>query len=117
MEQNQIDIEVDNKTKVILKMVQDYLTLTARMYVFEPNDKNTWAAIKSEAINLLHDRWKKGELKGDAPHQAYDVQIGLGATMTKEDVDNGILKVVAKLAITEPGQFHEISFQQEMEHK
>lgn len=116
MEQNQVETVIGSKEKAILSMIEDYLRLTAKMYVFEPNDKNTWAAIKSEAINYLHNLWKKGDLKGDKAEEAYDVHIGLGSTMTSDDILNGIININVKVALNGPSEFMELVLQERMQH-
>ena len=116
MEQNQVETAVDSKAKAVLQMIEDYLKLTVRMYVFEPNDKNTWAAIKSEAINYCHTLWKKGDLQGNTAEEAYDIHIGLGHTMTADDVANGLIVINAKVALNGPSAFTEICLQQQMQH-
>ncbi|AKP53314.1 phage tail sheath family protein [Cyclobacterium amurskyense] len=85
-----------------------------RVYVYEPNTANIWAAIKSEIANFLTYVWKQGGLMGSIPAEAFVVYIGLGSTMTAEDILNGILRVSVKVALSHPGEFIELSFEQEM---
>lgn len=87
-----------------------------RVYVYEPNTANTWATIKSEIANFLTDVWKQGALMGSSPSDAYSVAVGLGSTMTAEDILNDILRVSVKVALTHPAEFIEISLEQKMEN-
>jgi len=88
--------------------------LGAQAFIFEPNDKNTWESIKSAISSFLTDIWKKGGLQGAKPSDAFSVQCGLGTTMTSEDIENGILVVTVKVAISHPAEFIVFSFQLQM---
>lgn len=96
-------------------MIEQSLKLAARAYVFEPNDANTWVTVKSMMTNFLTNLWKQGALAGSAPEQAFDVQIGLGATMTATDILDGKMLVTVKVAIVRPAEFIVITFQQQMQ--
>ncbi|MCG7536598.1 phage tail sheath C-terminal domain-containing protein [Pseudoalteromonas sp. OOF1S-7] len=85
-----------------------------RAYAFEPNDSNTWAAIKSEISSFLTGVWKEGGLQGSQPADAFQVECGLGSTMTSDHILNGILRVRVKLAVLRPAEFIVIEFEQEM---
>lgn len=96
-------------------MIEQSLKLAARAYVFEPNDANTWVTVKSMMTNFLTNLWKQGALAGAAPEQAFDVQIGLGATMTPTDILDGKMLITVKVAIVRPAEFIVITFQQQMQ--
>lgn len=87
----------------------------ARAYVCEPNDANTWSNMKSMIENFLRIVWKYGGLAGNSPEEAFEVHIGLGDTMTNDDILEGILRVTVLVAITHPAEFIEITFQQQMQ--
>lgn len=93
-------------------MLEQSIKLAMRAYVFEPNDANTWITIKSMISNFLTNLWKQGALAGAAPEQAFDVAIGLGATMTPDDILEGSLLVTIKVAIVHPAEFIVLTFQQ-----
>ena len=59
--------------------------------------------------------WKQGALAGAVPADAFSVQIGLGTTMTAEDILEGKMIVEVKVAISRPAEFIVISFEQEMQ--
>ncbi len=88
--------------------------LAARNYVFEPNNKNTWEAVKSMISSFLTSIWKEGGLQGASPADAFSVACGLGTTMTAEDILNGFMNITVKVAVTHPAEFMVITFQQEM---
>lgn len=87
----------------------------ARAYVFEPNDASTWINMKCMIENFLRSVWKRGGLAGATPEDAYEVHVGLGDTMTGDDILEGILRITVLVAISRPAEFIEITFQQQMQ--
>ncbi|MGY0035714.1 phage tail sheath family protein [Pedobacter sp. NJ-S-72] len=98
-----------------LIMIEQSLKLATRSYVFEANDGNTWITISSMINNFLYNLWKQGALAGAAPEQAYNVQIGLGSTMTPNDILDGIMRITVMLAIVRPAEFIVLTFQQQQQ--
>jgi hypothetical protein len=96
-------------------MIEQSLKLACRAYVFEPNDSATWVTMKSMMNNFLNNLWKQGALAGAVPEQAFDVQLGLGATMTANDILDGYLLVTVKLALVRPAEFIVLTFQQQQQ--
>ena len=86
----------------------------ARAYVFEPNDANTWILLQGMISNFLNNVWKAGALFGSTPGEAYDVQVGLGTTMTANDILDGYMRVTVRVAVVRPAEFIVITFQQKM---
>ncbi|QHS58862.1 phage tail sheath family protein [Chitinophaga agri] len=98
-----------------LIMIEQSIKLAARTYVFEPNDATTWVTVKAMIDNFLNNLWKQGALAGAAPEQAYDVQLGLGTTMTPQDILEGKMLINVKVAVVRPAEFIVITFQQMMQ--
>jgi phage tail sheath protein FI len=96
-------------------MLEESCRLAAKTMVFEPNVANTWVSIKSMIGNFLSGIWKSGGLAGAVPEDAFSVQVGLGETMTPEDILDGILRVTVLVAISRPAEFIEVTFQQQMQ--
>lgn len=88
--------------------------LAAHAYVFQPNDKNTWEAVKAMIGSFLTNVWKEGGLIGASASDAFSVECGLGTTMTSDDLLNGFMKVTVKVAIVHPAEFIVLTFQQQM---
>ena len=91
------------------------MKLAARSYVFAPNDANTWASVKSVIIRFLFSIWKQGALAGAAAADAFSVDVGLGTTMTADDILNGYLNITVLVAVTRPAEFIQLTFQQELQ--
>lgn len=111
---NSLDWRYINVRRTMI-MLEESVRLAAKAYVFEPNVANTWVTIKSMIRNFLTGIWKKGGLAGASPDDAFAVFVGLGETMTPEDILEGILRVTVLVAISHPAEFIEITFQQQMQ--
>lgn len=97
-----------------LIFIEQSCKLAAQAYVFEPNDQNTWAAIKSMLDSFLNSIWKEGGLAGAKPSDAFSVQCGLGITMTSQDILDGFMIISIHVAVTHPAEFIIINIRQQM---
>lgn len=98
-----------------LIFVEQSIKYAAKAYVYEPNTANTWVLIKSMISSFLNDLWKQGGLVGATPEHAYQVEIGLGSTMTPNDILDGVMKITVRVAVSRPAEFIVITFQQKMQ--
>lgn len=96
-------------------MIEESIKQACKAYVFEPNTANTWVTIKSMVSNFLTSVWKRGGLAGASPEDAYSVFVGLGETMTADDILEGLMKVSVLVAVSRPAEFIEITFEQQMQ--
>ena len=111
---NSLDWRYINVRRTMI-MLEESIKLATKAYVFEPNVANTWVTIKSMIGNFLTGVWKRGGLAGSSPEDAFSVHVGLGETMTAEDILEGILRVTVLVALSRPAEFIEITFQQQMQ--
>jgi phage tail sheath protein FI len=111
---NSLDWRYINVRRTMI-MIEESLRLATKAYVFEPNVSGTWVTIKGMANNFLTSVWKRGGLAGASPDDAFSVSVGLGETMTAEDILEGILRVTILVAVSRPAEFIEITFQQQMQ--
>jgi uncharacterized protein len=111
---NSLDWRYINVRRTMI-MLEESCRLAAKAMAFEPNEANTWVTIKSMLANFLTGIWKRGGLAGTLPEDAFSVHVGLGETMTPEDIAEGILRVTVLVAISRPAEFIEITLQQQMQ--
>lgn len=111
---NSLDWRYINVRRTMI-MLEESVRNAARAYVFDPNEANTWVNVKSMIANFLNGIWKRGGLAGAVPDDAYSVFVGLGETMTPEDILEGIMRISVLVAIVRPAEFIEITFQQQMQ--
>ena len=111
---NSLDWRYINVRRTLL-FLEESVKNAARAYVFEPNDAGTWINMKCMIENFLRSVWKRGGLAGATPEDAFEVHIGLGDTMTGDDILEGIMRITVLVAVTHPAEFIEITFQQQMQ--
>ena len=111
---NSLDWRYINVRRTMI-MLEESIKLATKAYVFEPNVSNTWVTIKSMINNFLTSIWKRGGLAGATPDDAFGVFVGLGETMTPQDILDGILRVTVLVALSRPAEFIEITFQQQLQ--
>ena len=96
-------------------MLEQSIKAAAQAYVFQPNTASTWVTVKAMIENYLTNKWKEGALMGTTPQEAFGVEVGLGSTMSGNDVLDGYMLVTIKVAIVRPAEFIELTFVQQMQ--
>lgn len=96
-------------------MIEQSVKIAAASYVFEPNNSTTWLMVNSSISNFLTNLWRQGALAGAKASDAFNVSVGLGSTMTGDDILNGVMNVTVLVAISRPAEFIVITFEQEMQ--
>lgn len=114
MDGNSLDWRYVNVRRTMI-MLEESIRLATKAYVFEPNVAGTWVNIRGMISSFLTSVWKRGGLAGAVPDDAFSVHVGLGDTMTAEDILEGILRVTVLVALSRPAEFIEITFQQQMQ--
>jgi phage tail sheath protein FI len=95
-------------------MVEESTKNATEQFVFEPNDRNTWIRVKSMISNYLTQQWKAGALMGTTTAEAYFVKVGLGETMTEQDIWEGRMIVEIGMAVVRPAEFIILRFMHKM---
>lgn len=86
-------------------MVEESVKKSTSPFVFEPNDSNAWVRIKTMIENFLILQWRAGALAGAKPEQAFFVNVGIGKTMTPQDILEGRLIIEIGMAAVRPAEF------------
>ncbi len=102
-------------TRRFYNTVEESVKKATEQFVFEPNDKNTWVQVKSMIENFLTNLWRQGALMGATPTDAFFVKVGLGDTMTMDDILNGIMSVEIGLAVVRPAEFIILKFSHKLQ--
>jgi hypothetical protein len=111
---NSLDWRYINVRRTMI-MLEESCRLAAQAMAFEPNVATTWVTVKAMVANFLTGVWQRGGLAGAVADDAFSVHVGLGETMTPEDILEGILRVTVLVAVSHPAEFIEITFQQQMQ--
>jgi len=85
--------------------VEESVKKATAFAVFEPNDISTWLKVKGMIDSYLYTLWERGALQGTKAEQAYFVNVGLGKTMSTDDILAGKLIVEIGLAAVRPAEF------------
>jgi phage tail sheath protein FI len=97
-----------------LIMIEQSIKNACFTTVFEPNVASTWSMVKSMIDNFLTNIWMQGGLQGAVPADAFSVMVGLGTTMSPQDILDGYMRVTVLVALVRPAEFIEITYQQQM---
>jgi phage tail sheath protein FI len=95
-------------------MVGESCKEATESFVFEPNDTNTWNKVRTLIENYLLQQWRAGALMGAKPEEAFFVKVGLGTTMTQDDINNAIMNVEIGMAVIRPAEFIILRFSHKM---
>lgn len=96
-------------------MVEESVKKATEPFVFEPNDANTWVKVKAMIENFLILQWRAGALTGAKPEDAFYVHVGLGTTMTAQDILEGRMNVEIGMAAVRPAEFILLRFSHKMQ--
>jgi uncharacterized protein len=96
-------------------MVEESVKKATSQFVFEPNDANTWIKVRAMIENFLTLQWRAGALAGAKQEQAFYVRVGLGQTMTAEDILNGYMHVEIGMAVVRPAEFIVLKFSHKLQ--
>lgn len=99
----------------LFNMVEESVKKATEFVVFEPNDKNTWVRTKAMIENFLNQIWKAGGLAGAKAEHAYIVKVGLGETMTAQDILEGRMIVEIHMAAVRPAEFIILRFMHKLQ--
>ncbi len=96
-------------------MVEESVKKATQKFVFEPNDANTWAKVRGMISNYLTTLWRQGALAGASPDEAFFVSVGLGETMTAQDILEGRMNVEIGMAAVRPAEFIILKFSHKLQ--
>jgi uncharacterized protein len=94
----------------LFNLIEESTRKATAFAVFEPNDETTWLKVKGMIDSYLYGLWERGALAGATPEQAYFANIGLGRTMTTQDILEGRMIVEMGIAAVRPAEFVVLRF-------
>jgi uncharacterized protein len=110
----------DNEWKYInvrrfFNMVEESVKKSTNWAVFEANDSNTWVKVRAMIENYLFVKWRDGAMAGTKPSDAYFVRVGLGRTMTEQDILEGRMIIEIGMAVVRPAEFIILRFSHKLQ--
>ncbi len=95
--------------------VEESVKKATEFVVFEPNTANTWIRVRTMIENFLIGLWRDGGLAGATPDDAFFVKVGLGETMSAQDVLEGRMYVEIGMAAVRPAEFIILRFMHKLQ--
>ena len=96
-------------------MIEESAKKASYFAVFEPNDAATWLKVKGMIESFLYGLWQQGALAGPTSKAAYYVNVGLGTTMTQQDILEGRMIVEIGIAAVRPAEFVILRFSHKLQ--
>ena len=94
----------------LFNLIEQSVKKATAFAVFEPNDEMTWLKVRVMIDNYLNELWTKGALAGSKAEDAYFVHVGLGKTMTAQDILEGRMISKIGIAAVRPAEFIILQF-------
>jgi hypothetical protein len=99
----------------LFNLIEESTQKSTAFAVFEPNDATTWLKVKAMIESYLYGLWERGALAGPTPEASYFVNVGLGKTMTTQDILEGRMIVEIGVAAVRPAEFILLRFSHHMQ--
>lgn len=99
----------------LFNVIEESTQKATSFAVFEPNDATTWLKVKAMIESYLFGLWEQGALTGSTSEAAYFVNVGLGKTMTTQDILEGRMIVEIGIAAAHPAEFIILRFTHKMQ--
>lgn len=95
--------------------VEESIKKATEFVVFEPNTAVTWQRVKAMSEAFLTSVWRDGGLAGATTKDAFFVNVGLGITMTAQDILEGRMIVQIGMAAVRPAEFIILQFEHKLQ--
>ncbi len=95
--------------------VEESIKKATEFVVFEANTAATWQRVKGMSEAFLTSIWRDGGLAGATTKDAYFVNVGLGITMTAQDILEGRMIVEIGMAAVRPAEFIILRFEHKLQ--
>ncbi|OGO00135.1 MAG: hypothetical protein A2Y58_06135 [Chloroflexi bacterium RBG_13_51_52] len=96
-------------------MIEQSVKKSTAWAVFGPNDAMAWLKVKAMIESYLEGLWRQGALVGSKAEQAFFVRVGLGVTMTEQDILEGRMIIEVGIAAVRPAEFIILRFSHKMQ--
>lgn len=91
-------------------LIEKSIKRSINFAIFEPNTEMTWLKVRVMVESYLNELWSQGALAGSKAEDAYFVEIGLGKTMTAQDILEGRMITRIGVAAVRPAEFITVQF-------
>ncbi|MDY7003246.1 MAG: phage tail sheath C-terminal domain-containing protein [Cyanobacteriota bacterium] len=99
----------------LFNLIEESIQKSTAFVVFESNNAITWLKVKSMIDSYLEGLWRQGALGGTTSEEAFFVNIGLGKSMTQQDILEGRMIVEIGIAAVRPAEFIILKFSHKLQ--
>ena len=99
----------------LFNLIEESVQKATSFAVFESNNAITWLKVKTIVSSYLDGLWRQGALAGSSQEQAYFVNVGLGQTMTEQDILEGQMIIEIGIAAVRPAEFIILRFSHKLQ--
>ncbi len=99
----------------LFNLIEESIQKATAFVVFESNNAISWLKVKSMIDSYLERLWRQGALAGTSPQEAFFVNIGLGKSMTEQDILEGRMIVDIGIAAVRPAEFIILKFSHKLQ--
>lgn len=89
----------------LMTMIEQSVKAATAWAAFGPNTAITWSVLTSMVESFLTRLWQAGAMAGATPADAFFVKVGLGSSMTQQDITDGRLVIELGVAAVDPAEF------------
>ncbi len=89
----------------LMMYVEESIRNATRFVVNEPNNNRVWLRVRIMIEQFLIELRHAGALAGSAQSEAFFVKVGLGETMSAQDIDQGRVIIELGVAAIRPSEF------------
>lgn len=99
----------------LFNLIEESIQKATAFAVFEPNNTITWLKIKTIVESYLDGLLRQGALAGTSQAEAFFVKVGLGQTMTEQDILEGRMIVEIGISAVRPAEFIILRFSHKLQ--
>ena len=99
----------------LFNLIEESIQKATEFVVFESNNAITWLKVKTLIETYLDGLWRQGALAGATQQEAYFVSVGLGLSMTEQDILEGRMIVEIGIAAVRPAEFIILRFSHKLQ--
>jgi len=99
----------------LFNLIEESIQKATMFAVFEANTALTWLKVRTMIESYLEGLWQQGAFAGATAEQAFFVNVGLGQTMTEQDVLEGRMIIEIGVAAVRPAEFIILKFSHKLQ--
>ena len=99
----------------LFNLIEESTQKATNFVVFESNSAVTWLKVKTIIETYLDSLWRQGALAGATQQEAYFVNVGLGQTMTEQDILEGRMIIEIGISAVRPAEFIILRFSHKLQ--